>query len=123
MSGKPDTLLITGSRDRRRNSPLQWPRRFRRGCSKTNGEATATRRCIANVRRPGRRLVSNRPACVNPSCLVYFLDAKVPGISGMLVKANTHDHSPAHVHVFTPTGEVIVLIPQRGHATLRETQP
>jgi hypothetical protein len=48
---------------------------------------------------------------------------RVPGISEMLVKVNTHDHRPAHVHVYTPTEEGIIFIPQLGNATLREAQP
>jgi hypothetical protein len=48
---------------------------------------------------------------------------RVPGISEMLIKVNTHDHGPAHVHAFTGSGEVIILIPQRGEARLREAQP
>jgi hypothetical protein len=41
----------------------------------------------------------------------------------MLIKVNTHDHRPAHVHAFTPSGEVIIFIPKRGKAVLREAQP
>jgi hypothetical protein len=32
----------------------------------------------------------------------------------MLIKVNTHDHRPAHVHAFTPSGEVIISSPRMG---------
>lgn len=41
----------------------------------------------------------------------------------MLIKVNTHDHGPAHVHAFTGSGEFIIFIPQRGEVKLREAQP